>query len=348
MIPAGLADRSRRLALLRNLAANYVQTAIESAMREYPHFPYFVATGPEAYRLHRELHPAFFGSYDWHSCVEMHWVVVRLLRLFPAETAVTRARETLDGLLTPDAIADEMAFFATPANRTLERPYGWGWLLMLAAELEQWDDSDGRRWSGAIAPLARQLIDAMTAWLPRLTYPQRTGTHPNTAFSLVNALQFARAYPDEAWAGVVIDSARRLFLADRDYPFGYEPSGADFLSPGLCEAVLMAEILDPDDFARWFDGFLPVAAVASAAAVFEPAHVSDPTDGQIAHLHGLNLSRAWAFARLIPLLPPDDPREMRMADALDRHAAASLPFVTGSDYMVEHWLAAYATLLLTA
>lgn len=340
-------DRDTRMQLLRERASDYVDVAMASAMREYPHFPLFIATGPDSYRSHRSFHPAFYGSYDWHSCVEMHLVAVRLLRLFPEETANTTAREALTTLLTPENIAVEMEFFANPAHKSLERPYGWCWLMMFAAALHGWDDDDGRRWSEAVAPLANQLMMALIAWLPKLTYPQRTGMHPNTAFSLVNALAWARLHPAMGWEATIVESARRLFMADTDYPLHYEPSGADFLSPGLCEAVLMAEILDEHVFPEWFNQFLP-SFLNPTWNGLEPAVISDPTDGQIAHLHGLNLSRAWALVRLADALPLASDDRDRVMGLAQQHAEASLPHVSGSDYMVEHWLAVYAMLLLSA
>src|SRR5680860_936422 len=172
-------DERDRMTLLRERAASYVEVALQSIPKEYPHFPYFIATGPESYRTHREFHPAFYGSFDWHSCVEMHWVAVRLMRLFPQDVPAEIARATLDALLTPANIASEIAFFSDPSHKSLERPYGWGWLLRLAAELEQWDDPDGLRWSQAVEPLARLLLERLVEWLPKLTYPQRAGNHPN-------------------------------------------------------------------------------------------------------------------------------------------------------------------------
>jgi hypothetical protein len=340
-------EREDRFELLRSLAAAYVDVAIESATREYPHFPYFIATGPETYRLHRDYHPAFYGSFDWHSCVEMHLVAVRLLRLFPDETRSTTVRDTLNGLLTVPNLQSEMAFFATPANKSLERPYGWGWLALLAAELETWDAPDAVRWRDAVAPFAAQLMDALTAWLPRLTYPQRVGMHANTAFSLLNALIYARLHPEREWERAIVEAANRLYSGDEDYPLHYEPSGADFLSPGLCEAVLMLDCMEPEAFQRWFHRFLPGLMRPSPPAL-TPVIVSDPTDGQIAHLHGLNLSRAWALIRLADGVELPDRDRKHLLEMAHRHALASLPAVTGSDYMVEHWLAVYALILLTA
>lgn len=343
-------DEPHRTEMARERAADYLRVALDGITREYPHMPYIIATGPESYRTHREFHPAFYGCFDWHSCVEMHWVVVRLLRRFPDAGPDVEARATLDALLTAEHLATEARFFGDPKHRSLERPYGWGWLLTLAYELMSWDDPDARRWSTALQPLADVLTDNFLAWLPRLTYPQRTGVHPNTAFGLSRSYDYASQLAergDGRLRTAIGHAAEVWFAADTDYPAHYEPSGADFLSAALCEAELMSRIVEPRQLPGWLRRFLPDLSRGRPESLFQPATVSDPTDGQIAHLHGLNLSRAWAFTALAARLPTGDNRIAPMLEAAERHAEASLPLVAGSDYMVEHWLAAYATLLLT-
>jgi hypothetical protein len=343
-------DRHRLEAVLRERAADYVRTALGGITREYPHMPYFVATEPGPYPTHREFHPAFYGCFDWHSCVEMHWVVVRLLRRFPDAVPDSEARATLGELLTAENIVVEVSFFSDPKHRTLERPYGWGWLLTLSHELETWDDPDARRWAAALEPLANLLSANLASWLSILTYPQRTGVHQNTAFGLSRAYDYAKLRAgrgDGALLAAIQAAAGRWFARDTDYSAHYEPSGADFLSTALCEAELMSRILEPARFPGWLERFLPGLAESRPDALFRPAVVSDPTDGHIAHLHGLNLSRAWAFVALAERLPPGDARVPTLLEAAERHAEAALSHVSGSDYMVEHWLAAYATLLLS-
>ncbi len=346
-------DEEKRTGILRKRAADYVRVALDGINREYPNMPYFVATGPGPYPTHREFHPAFYGCFDWHSCVEMHWVVVRLLRRFPdalPEDLADEARSTLGGLLTSENIATEGEFFREPNHRTLERPYGWGWLLTLNHELATWDDPDARRWAEALKPLADLLAGNIVGWLPKLTYPQRIGVHPNTAFGLSRSYDHAQLLAeggDDALLAAIHESADRWFTGDEDYPARYEPSGSDFLSPALSEAELMSRVLGPSEFPGWLERFLPDIAEEQPETLFRPAVVSDPTDGQIAHLHGLNLSRAWAFTALAGRLPAEDPRISSLLDAAERHADASLPHVVGEDYMLEHWLAAYATLLLS-
>lgn len=345
-----LFNQERRTSMLRGRTVDYVRVALDGITREYPTMPYFIATGPGPYPTHREVHPAFYGCFDWHSCVEMHWVVVRLLRHFPDVVPDGKARATLNELLTDEKIMTEVAFFSDPNHRTLERHYGWGWLLTLYAELATWDDPDAQRWTRALEPLADLLTANLVTWLPLLTYPQRTGLHPNTAFGLSRSYDHARLRTDRgdgALLTAIHTAAARWFRDDVDYPAHYEPSGTDFLSAALSEAELMSKILPPAEFAAWLARFLPGLAQAQPESLFLPVAVSDATDGQIAHLHGLNLSRAWAFTALAARLPSADSRIEPLLAAAERHAAVSLPYVAGSDYMVEHWLAAYATLLLS-
>jgi hypothetical protein len=337
-------DASTRERLLRENAEPYARVALANIQREYPaSMPYFI-TGPGPLPLPRDLHPSFYGSLDWHSSVEMHWVLVRLLRLFPALAPGTEIRAALDDHLSADKLATEAGHFTT--YRGFERPYGWGWALRLAHELGEWHDRDGARWLVNIAPLAAALRESFLAWLPKATYPQRTGLHGNSAFGLLLASAYARSESTAGRPGLrhaFLDAATRWYANDADYPAHLEPSGSDFLSPALSEAALMRDALGDADFARWFARFLP----ALPQALLQPAVVTDPSDGQIAHLHGLNLSRAFCMRVIRESLPADDPRSGSLDAAIARHADASLGFVVGSDYMLEHWLAAYAVLLLS-
>jgi hypothetical protein len=270
----------------------------------------------------------------------MFWVLARLLALVPDAVRQDEVRARLDKHLTDEKLRVEADFLR--AQPLFERPYGWGWALALAHELGGLET----RWRADFQPLADIVATSLTAWLPRLTYPVRAGVHSNTAFALSRALPYARASAP-ALEAAIAEAAERWFAGDEDYPGGWEPSGADFLSPALCEAELMASLLGPDDFGAWLRRFLPGIADGRPAALFTPAVVSDSTDGHIAHLHGLNLSRAWCWRRLSESLPPQDPRVVPMSAAARRHADAALPMVTGSHYAVEHWLAAYAVLFLS-
>lgn len=339
---------SRQRALVA-LADPYLDIALKNITREYPVLPWFLATGPGVYPTHREAHPVFYGSFDWHSCVEMHWVVVRLLRLVPDAKLAARAIAQLDALITREGLERERAFFLDPALGIFERPYGWGWYLALAAEAHRFESGPAARWAELLRPLAVTFEEKFLSWLPRLTYSVRSGIHPNTAFALTLARPWALMRAAEGESALLDEielAAFRFYLRDSDYPGRYEPSGNDFLSPALTEAVLMRQVLEPAEFRFWFGGFLP-GLPNEPRELLSPADVSDPTDGQIAHLHGLNLSRAWGWMHLADALPDDDARRVGMIEAAERHAGASMPFVVGSDYAVEHWLAVYAMLLLT-
>ena len=324
-------------------AGELAATALRTVRTEYPYDLRVLYRGPqEAPRRPRDRHPAFYGSFDWHSAVEMHWVLLRLLRRFPDEVPADEITAVLDEHLTPEAIATERAYYV--ASPGAQRPYGWGWALTLHEEAATW--SEASRWAEALAPLADHFLDAIADWLPRAPYPVRHGVHPNSAFGLIRALPSARrraAAGDDAVLRAIEAAAARWFAADVDAPTRWEPSGADFLSPVLTEAVLMSDLLPADRFESWLSAFLPRLAEGPP---FEPAVVADSSDGQTAHLHGLNLSRAWALRRIARALPDRDPRRAVLLEDARRHAEPELAEVSGSDYMVEHWLAAYALLYL--
>jgi hypothetical protein len=340
-------------------ADGYARLALENISREFPtYLPVLMnAPGDAPYRP-RDWTPVFFGSFDWHSCVEMHWVLIRLLKMAGDVVPADEIRAALDRQFTADGLRAEARYMATRGG--WQRPYGWGWALTLAHELATWDDPDARRWTAAMEPLASVLAGNFLSWLPKETYPIRVGLHANSSFGLSRALGYARgqaglahpelAHPELAHpelASAIEDAAQRWYAADADYPGGWEPSGHDFLSPALAEAELMTQLMPAEEFARWLGAFLPGLASGEPASLFTPAVVSDSSDGQMAHLHGLNLSRAWCWRRLAETLPVGDPRIAPCVAASQRHAEASLPHVTGDDYMVGHWLAAYAVLLLT-
>lgn len=284
----------------------------------------------------RGAHPAFYGCFDWHSAVEMHWALVVLLRAQPDDVPARDVRALLDTHLTPENIAAEVAYLA--ANPGWERPYGWGWALQLAGELQDWaatEVEEAVRWAEAVRPLAEHLASELRSWLPRLTYPDRGGMHGNTAFALARAL----SWPDPLLRQAIAEAARRLYGSDTTYPASYEPSGTDFLSAFLTEAVLMTEVLDPDEFTSWWAGFAPDGL---PERLTEPASVSDPQDGQGAHLHGLNLYRIHALRRLEPSVPAA--HRARIAAAARAHEPAATAALADTGWMSEHWLGAYAVL----
>ena len=328
--------------LTEELALRFARIALGHVGREYPNKPDHTLAGPEDARTPRELHPIFYGSYDWHSCVHSYWMLARLLRRYPGFAAAADIRALFDTQLTPEKVAVECAYLAAPTARGFKRPYGWGWLLKLAAELSLLDD---KRWAGNCAPLAEAFAQRFRDFLPLATYPVRVGTHFNTAFGLRMAADYATATADDAFATLLRETALRWYGEDSDCPAWGEPSGDDFQSSALIEAECMRRLLAPEAFLPWFDRFLPRLERREPATLFRPATVTDRSDGKIAHLDGLNLSRAWCWRALAGALPEGDARRAVAKTAAAEHLAAGIPHIAG-DYMGEHWLASFAVLAL--
>ena len=329
-------------------ASRLAQIALANVVREYPNHPGHVLDGPADALTPRALHPAFYGSYDWHSCVHMHWLLARVRRWFPGLPQAAAVGRVFDAHFTPAAIAQEVAYFQRPGTRSFERTYGWAWLLALVAELHADTDEDARRWRDTLAPLAATLVARYSSFLPRASFPIRYGMHTNTAFGLASALDYARACGETALEDAVCAKACAWYEADRDLPVAWEPSGADFFSPALVEADLMRRVLPPARFAQWLAHSLPGLREGQPATLFQPVPVSDRTDPQIVHLDGLNLSRAWCFRGIARTLPVDDRGVAQLHAAAERHLAAGLVGLQSGDYFGEHWLATFATLALTA
>lgn len=349
--PAGPAERSAALetpGVDPAAAARFARLALDCVHREYPNKIAHVLQGDADARPPRELTPAFYGCFDWHSAVHGHWLLARLARTFPAEPFAGEARAALAKSLTAANVAAEVAYLTGEGRETFERPYGLAWLLQLAAELREWDDSEAQAWAAAIEPLERAAADRLRSWLPKLSHPIRAGEHSQTAFAFGLALDWARgAGADRELAALVEERARALYLGDRDCPLGYEPSGEDFLSPCLAEADLVRRLLPPAGFAAWLGGFLPGLPLGGGAGWLPPAVVTDPTDGKLAHLDGLNLSRAWMLDGIAAGLPAGDPRAAALRDASAAHRASGLAAVTGEHYEGGHWLASFAVYLVT-
>jgi hypothetical protein len=329
--------------LTPELAAHFADLALGHVAREFPNKLDHVMGGPEDARTPRELHPIFYGSYDWHSCVHGYWLLARVLRLFPDGARAGAITERFTAAFTAEAVEAERAYLYRPLSRGFERPYGWAWLLALQAELEINPD---RRWADTLRPLARAFARRFGDFLPKADYPIRGGAHANTAFALALALDYARTCKDGELQALCASKARQWYGGDRDCQ-AWEPSGDDFLSPALMEAECLRRVLDKEAFAAWFDAFLPRLVQQQPLTLFEPARVSDRTDGKIAHLDGLNLSRAWCWRSLARTFEASDHRGRIAETAALRHLEAGLPHVAG-DYMGEHWLATYALLALTA
>jgi hypothetical protein len=333
--------------LTREQASAFARLALKGATKEYPNKPEHVLAGAADAKTPKALHPAFYGCYDWHSSVHGHWMLVRLLRLVPDLPEAKEIRSVLAANLTAENLKAEADYFLRPTAKSFERPYGWAWLLKLAEELHGWDDPDGRAWAGNVRPLADLIAARYVEFFPKQTYPIRTGVHPNTAFGLAFAHDYARAVGDDRLRAVVEERAKAYFGADADAPAKWEPGGADFFSPTLMEADLMRRVLPPAEFRVWFASFLAGAAKSEPNSLFTPAVVSDRTDLQIVHLDGLNLSRAWCMRGVAAALPAGDPARRALAAAATRHAAAGLDHVASGDYAGEHWLASFAIYLLS-
>ncbi|MFI4934294.1 MAG: DUF2891 domain-containing protein [Caulobacterales bacterium] len=329
-------------ALTAALAGQFARIALGHVGREYPNKLDQVLTGGRDLAGPKALHPIFYGSFDWHSAVHSHWLLARIYRRFPDAPEAPAIRAWLEGAFTETKVERELAFLARPSARGFERPYGWAWLLMLQAELAAHVSDDGRRWAVALAPLARAFAERFLAWLPLMAYPVRAGTHPNTAFALVLARRYAQIAPDPALLAAIGEAARRWYGEDADCQ-AWEPSGADFLSPALIEAECMQGALDGPAFGDWFGRFLPRLDRGEPASLFIPVQVSDRTDGQIAHLDGLNLSRAWCWRRLAA--GAREAMRPALEAAARRHLDTGLPHLE-ADYMGEHWLASFALLAL--
>ncbi|MBC2667655.1 DUF2891 domain-containing protein [Novosphingobium piscinae] len=321
------------------LAARFMDLTLSHLGRQFPYKMDFVFERPEDAGLPIDHHPIFHGSFDWHSCVHGWWQVLRLARLFPALPEAAAVRRRADATLVPDKVAGERAFLDRASARGFERPYGWAWLLALHDEAACHDAP----WAAALAPLAAAFAARFHDFLPRLTYPLRVGTHFNIAFALVLARRWAAAR-DGALVALIDARAQAWFGADADCQ-AWEPGGDEFLSSALTEALLMGEVLPPAAFRTWFARFLPRAAEGAPASLFTPAVVSDRSDGKIAHLDGLNLSRAWCWRSIAARLGEAHPVSLPARTAAEQHIAASLPHVAG-DYMGEHWLATFALLAL--
>jgi hypothetical protein len=336
-----------------NFIDHFVSLVLSHIDREYPNKLDHVINGPEELQSPRELHPIFYGSFDWHSSVHGHWLLVRALRNYPELAQAADVRALIDKRITDANVAIEVAYLGQTRRETFERPYGWGWLLKLVAEiltgvrgkLATDNAAALSRWNATLAPLAGAFVECFLKYLPKATYPIRVGTHHNTAFALAIAFDYARVAEHRALNEAIRGKARAWYLKDENYP-AWEPDGSDFLSPGLCEAELMRRVLPAGEFLPWFDAFFPKLAQREPATLFKPAFVSDRTDGHITHLDGLNLSRAWCWRSLAAALPESDPRKPFAEEAYRVHVDAALPHVTG-DYVGEHWLATFALLALT-
>jgi len=330
------------------LAARFARLALACVHQEYPNKIAHVLNGDADAGVPRELTPAFYGCYDWHSSVHGHWLLARLARLLPDAPFAADARRALARSLTPENLAGELRYLEGKGRASFERPYGLAWLLQLAAELREWGTPEARGWAEALAPVARAAAARLREWLPKLTQPVRVGEHSQTAFALGLVLDWARATADAETEALVVRRTRDFFASDRGCPIGYEPSGEDFVSPCLGEADLMRRVQQsPKAYARWLSAFLPDLPRDGSGDWLAPGIVSDPTDPKLAHLDGLNLSRAWMLEGIASGLPAGDARVKTLRAAAALHREKGLAAVTGEHYEGGHWLGTFAVYLVT-
>jgi len=323
-------------ALSRDKAEYLYQFAFHCIDQEYPNKTGHTMADADDLATPSTLHPAFYGCLDWHSAVHGHWTLVKILTLYPQLEAGDAVRQKLARSLTRENILQEAAYFEREHNETFERTYGWVWLLKLAEALDSWDDPLADRLQRHLQPLTDLLEARLIEFLPKLTYPVRVGEHPNTAFALSFALDYARSFQRDTLEALIVSRARDYYLSDRQCPLAWEPGGFDFLSPCLQEAALMAKVLPPAEYLVWAEDFLPELFTGNLGG-FQPAVVSDRSDGKLAHLDGLNFSRAWCLYEISRAL--DRPALISLAE---EHLAFSYDKISADEYAGAHWLASFA------
>ena len=335
-----------RSEMTRELAAVFANIALSHVTREYPAKMDHVLTGPLDIQSPRALHPMFYGSFDWHSCVHGFWLLAKIFRLFPDLPQSAKIRSLFNAQLTAENVAREQNYLERPMQGNFERPYGWAWLLMLASELAQHATAESKNWYNLVRPLSQVFAGRFKIYLAKLPYPIRAGTHPNTAFAAAFAIEYAQVCGDIELLEIVCAQVQKFYGSDTDCR-AFEPGGNEFHSPILIEIECMRRALSQSDFMDWLDRFLPKLAEREPQVLFEPVAVSDHADPQIVHLEGLNFSRAWCWRMLAKSLSAGDARRKFALESAEAHIRHSLPHIT-ADYMGEHWLATYAMLALTA
>jgi hypothetical protein len=331
-----------------NAATRFADLALACVHKEYPNKISHTLNSDADVAPPRKLTPAFYGCYDWHSSVHGHWLLVRLLKTYPDAPFVSSARDALRLSLTPENLAQEAAYLRADGRASFERPYGLAWLLQLVAELREWNDPQARELAQNLQPLQLAALERLSDWLPKLSHPVRIGEHGQTAFALGLMLDYARSTGDTKFADLVESRARYFYLQDKNCPLAYEPSGEDFISPCLGEADLMRRVLPPAEFSAWLQTFLPqISAPRQGVPWIQPVVSPDPGDPKLAHLDGLNLSRAWMLEGIASALPKQDPRLPIIIAVAEDHRRAGLAAVTGKHYEGGHWLGSFAVYLVT-
>ncbi|MDR1950866.1 MAG: DUF2891 domain-containing protein [Bacteroidales bacterium] len=333
--------------LTKNGAEHFAALALKCVVQEFPNKPAHVQVDSSDLQQPSNYHPAFYGCFDWHSAVHGHWMLIKLLKEFPDMAQAKTIREIMNKHLTNEKIAVELAYFKEPHNRSFERTYGWAWLLKLAEELYTWNDAQGQIWYANLKPLAEHLANSYIDFLPRLSFPNRTGVHPNTAFGLSFAWDYAITLKNKDLENSIRQYSLKHYAEDRNCPAQWEPGGTDFFSPCLLQADLMAKILQKDIFSKWLDAFLPELRNEQPAILFSPVSVTDRSDGHLVHLDGLNLNRAWCFLNMAAIIE-DLALRRKLISAAEKHLAKTIPLIADGDYAGEHWLASFAVYALYA
>ena len=334
-------------ALTEETASGFASIALHCVHREFPNKTGHVMNDSTEVSGPVELHPAFYGCFDWHSSVHGHWMLVRLLGLFPDMPEAPDIRKALDMNLSAENILVEAEYFRQKNRASFERTYGWAWFLKLAEEIGRCPDPAAKDWEKNIQPLVDVIIENYFEFLPKQTYPIKRGVHPNTAFGLSFAFDYAQSTENRDLAMLIGNAGRGYYYGNISAcPAGWEPDGDDFFSPCLMIADLMRRILPQEDYPGWLNGFLPELRFGLPGSLLEPVEVSDRSDPKIVHLDGLNLSRAWCMKGIASALPDNDPRREILEEAACLHAGEALAHVSSGNYEGEHWLASFAVFLL--
>lgn len=334
------------------LAERFARLALSCVHREYPNKISHVLQSDQDTGAPRQLTPIFYGCFDWHSSVHGHWLLVRLCRV-AAEGGIAKpefladARRALSQSFTKAKAAAEVKYLNAKGRVSFERPYGLAWLLQLSAELHEWQDKDSQRWAKILEPIEEIAVKRFLDWLPKLSHPIRTGEHSQSAFAMGLVIDWARSRGHKEMQQLIAKRGKDYYLADRSWNMAFEPGGQDFVSPGLAEADFMRRILSKQEFAVWLSHFLPGLSATTLPRWINPAVVTDKSDGKLAHLDGLNLSRAWMLDGIVSGLPSSDPRLEGLKKIASAHRKAGVAAVTGEDYAGGHWLGSFAVYLVT-
>ena len=340
-------DESTSRALTEDQVVAFADLALSGLTREFPNKPSNVMASKDDVLSPQQMHPAFYGNFDWHSSVHGHWMLVRLLKLYPDNARADKIRQTLNDQLTAEKMEAEAAHFRNDTNKNFERMYGWAWFLQLARELHTWDDAEAKTWRKNLRPMEDIILERAFTYLPQLSFPIRVGTHTDTGFALGMELDYARTVGHQKLEKLVLKKAKEFYSNDVNYPAHYEPSGHDFFSSGFNEADLMRRVLSEDNFSKWLDNFLPKLRTDGLGAMMIPVEVTDVTDGHLVHLAGLDLSRAWTMSGIANALPAGDVRRTILEASIPKHTTAGSKYVTSGHYAGEHWLATFAVYHLT-